>query len=95
MTHDIQHFGSNQHALGFVRLKTCRGSRRRARGTRRRGKLSGHLLDLSKHMEGDDNRGKQRAAPGWQVWNATISVIAPVNTIGKETKALLFPRSAP
>lgn len=60
----------------------------------RRGKLLGHLLDLSKHTEGDDNRDKQRAAPGWQVWNATISVTAPVNTIGKETKALLFPRRA-
>lgn len=96
MAHDIQHFGSNQHALGFVRLKTCRGLRRRARGRRRRrrGKLLGHLLDLSKHTEGDDNRDKQRAAPGWQVWNATISVTAPVNTIGKETKALVFPRRA-
>lgn len=51
----------------------------------------GHLLDLSKHMEGDDNRDKQRAAPGWQVWNATVGVTAPVNTIGKDTKALLFP----
>lgn len=41
---------------------------------------------LSKHTEGDNNADKQWATPWWQVWNATVSITDPVNTIGRRQR---------
>lgn len=45
---------------------------------------------LSKHTEGDNNTDKQWATPWWQVWNATVSITDPVNTIGRRQRRCLF-----